>query len=70
LFGFNYRFDDALVPFAGFYYKSFTLGLSYDINSSQLSKNIGTANSFEFSLSYTGRKNKELSGKNFICPRL
>ncbi len=70
LLGFNYRFDDALVPFAGFYYKSFTLGLSYDINSSQLSKNIGTANSFEFSLSYTGRKNKELSGKNFICPRL
>jgi type IX secretion system PorP/SprF family membrane protein len=70
LFGFNYRIDDALVPFAGFYYKSFTLGLSYDINNSQLGKNIGTTNSFEFSLSYIGRKNKELAGKNFICPRL
>ena len=70
LLGFNYRFDDALVPFVGFYYKSFTLGLSYDINNSQLSKNIGSVNSFEFSLSYTGRKSKDLSSKNFICPRL
>lgn len=70
LLGFNYRFDDALVPFVGFYYKSFTLGLSYDVNNSQLGKNIGSVNSFEFSLSYTGRKSKELAGKNFICPRL
>lgn len=70
LLGFNYRLDDALVPFAGFYYKNFTLGLSYDINNSQLGKNLGSVNSFEISLSYTGRKSKELAGKNFICPRL
>jgi type IX secretion system PorP/SprF family membrane protein len=70
LFGANYRFNDAVVPFAGFWYKNFTLGLSYDINNSDLGKSIGTTNSFEVSISYTGRKNKELAGKNFVCPRL
>lgn len=70
LLGANYRFKDAIAPFAGFYYKNFTLGLSYDINNSDLGKTLGSANSFEISLSYTGRKSKELAGKNFICPRL
>jgi len=70
MLGANYRFKDAIVPFAGFYYKSFTLGLSYDINSSDLGRAAGSANSFELSLSWTGRKNKELAGKNFVCPRL
>lgn len=70
LLGGNYRFNDALVPFAGYYYKNFTLGLSYDVNTSQLGRNISTVNSFEVSLTYVGRKSKELAGKNFICPRL
>ena len=70
LLGFNYRLDDAIIPFAGFYYKNFTLGLSYDINNSQLGKNIATTNSFEISLTYIGRKAKELADKHFVCPRL
>ena len=70
MLGANYRFNDAIVPFAGLYYKSFTLGLSYDINSSDLGKVAGTTNSFELSISYTGRRNRELAGKNFVCPRL
>ncbi len=70
LLGANYRFNDAIVPFAGVYYKNFTLGFSYDINNSDLGKTLGTTNSFEISLSYIGRKSKELAGKNFVCPRL
>jgi len=71
LLGANYRFKDAIVPFAGFYWKSFTLGLAYDVNSSDLGKTAsGTTNSFELSLSYTGKKSKSLDSKHFICPRL
>jgi type IX secretion system PorP/SprF family membrane protein len=70
LLGANLRWNDAISPFAGFWYRNFTLGLAYDINNSQLGKMVGTTNSFELSLSYTGRRNKELAGKNFTCPRL
>ena len=70
MLGANYRFNDAIVPFVGFYYKSFTLGISYDINNSDLGKTVGTTNSFELSISYTGRKSKDLGAKNFVCPRL
>jgi type IX secretion system PorP/SprF family membrane protein len=70
LLGANYRFDDAVAPFAGFYYKNLTLGLSYDVNTSDLGKNINNINSFEISMSYIFRKSKELPGRNFVCPRL
>lgn len=70
LVGVNYRFKDAVVPFAGLYYKSMTLGFSYDANTSDLGKNVGTVNSFELSLSYTFKRSKEAAGRNFICPRL
>ncbi len=71
LLGGNYRFKDAIVPFAGFYYKSIVLGLSYDINQSDLGKSVSNTNSFEISLSYTGRKSaKQAEAKNFVCPRL
>lgn len=70
LLGVNYRFKDALVPFAGFYYKNMTFGLSYDANTSDLGKNINNTSSFELSLSYTFRRSKEAAGRNFVCPRL
>ena len=70
LCGANYRFKDALVPFAGFLYKDFTLGLSYDVTTSDLGKVAGNANAFEISLSYTGRKRGKAVEKAFICPRL
>jgi type IX secretion system PorP/SprF family membrane protein len=70
LFGANYRFNDAIAPFAGFYYKNLILGVSYDVNNSDLGKNVRNANSFELSLSYTWRKNKQLNERNFVCPRL
>ena len=70
LCGANYRFKDALVPFAGFLYKDFTLGLSYDVTTSDLGTVVGKANAFEISLSYTGRKRGKAIEKAFICPRL
>ncbi|MFY7965030.1 MAG: PorP/SprF family type IX secretion system membrane protein [Chitinophagaceae bacterium] len=70
LCGANYRFNDAIVPFTGFYYKDFVFGLSYDVNTSDLSKIAGTTNSFELSLSYTGKTRRNLSSVPFICPRL
>jgi hypothetical protein len=38
LFGLNYRINDAVSPYVGFNYKNFTLGMSYDVNASDLSK--------------------------------
>ncbi len=70
LVGANYRFKDAVAPFVGVYYKNFTLGLSYDVNTSDLGKSLNNINSFEISLSYIFKKSKELPGRNFICPRL
>lgn len=70
LLGFNYRLNDALVPYIGFNYKEFTFGASYDINSSNLSKMQKGASSFEFSLSYIIRKKTQTPELEFICPRL
>jgi type IX secretion system PorP/SprF family membrane protein len=70
LAGINYRFKDAFAPYVGFNYKNFTLGLSYDINSSDLSKIQKGSNSFELSLSFIGRKKVQTPETEFICPRL
>jgi len=70
LFGLNYRFKDAISPYIGVYYKNFTLGLSYDVNSSDLSKIQKGSNSFEISLSYVGKKKTKTPEVEFICPRL
>ena len=68
--GLNYRFNDAVVPFVGFYYKDFVLGMSYDVNTSDLSKIAGSTNGFELSLSFTGKKRRNLGEQPFVCPRL
>ncbi|HNJ58828.1 MAG TPA: PorP/SprF family type IX secretion system membrane protein, partial [Chitinophagaceae bacterium] len=70
LFGLNYRFKDAVSPYIGLYYKNMTLGLSYDINSSDLSKLQRGSNSFEISLSFIGRKRAKTPEVEFVCPRL
>jgi type IX secretion system PorP/SprF family membrane protein len=68
--GLNYRFNDAVVPFIGFSYKDFVLGLSYDVTTSQLSQIAGSTNAFEISISFTGRKHRKMDAQPFICPRL
>jgi type IX secretion system PorP/SprF family membrane protein len=70
LCGANYRFDDAIVPFIGAYYKDFVVGLSYDVTTSQLAKVAGSTQGFELSVSYTGKKRRNLSEQPFVCPRL
>ncbi|TZF82062.1 type IX secretion system membrane protein PorP/SprF [Pedobacter sp. BS3] len=70
LLGANYRFQDAIVPFAGLNIKNLVIGVSYDVNNSDLRKYISNANSMEVSLSYIIRRSKTLGEKHFICPRL
>ena len=70
LLGANYRFKDAVSPFFGFTYKSWMLGASYDINSSDLGKLVNGSNSFEISLSVIGKKSTRTPEVEFVCPRL
>jgi type IX secretion system PorP/SprF family membrane protein len=70
LLGLNYRFKDAFSPYMGVFYKNFTLGLSYDITTSDLSKMQKGSNSFELSLSFIGRKKVATPEVEFVCPRL
>jgi type IX secretion system PorP/SprF family membrane protein len=70
LLGANYRFDDAISPYLGFTYKNMLLGASYDVNTSDLARMTGHANSFEISLSFTGRKKAKTTEVEFVCPRL
>ena len=70
LFGANYRINDAFSPYLGFTHKNMMLGASYDINTSDLGRLAGNANSFEISLSFTGRKKAKTEEIDFICPRL
>jgi hypothetical protein len=70
MLGGNYRFDDAASPFAGFTHKKMVLGVSYDINTSDLGKLVKGSNSFEISLSFTGKRSIKTPEVDFICPRL
>jgi hypothetical protein len=70
LVGGNYRINDSAIPFAGFHFKSFVLGLSYDVNASSLRRLVNGSNSFELSLSFISRKKRVLSEEYFFCPRL
>jgi type IX secretion system PorP/SprF family membrane protein len=70
LLGANYRFKDALSPYAGIYYKNFLIGVSYDVNASDLGKMGGNANNFEISLTLIGRKAATAESVPFVCPRL
>jgi type IX secretion system PorP/SprF family membrane protein len=64
--GLNYRLKDAFYPYLGMRYNNFTVGLSYDVNSSQLGKLVNGASSFEISLMYM---DKTRSKGFFKCPR-
>jgi type IX secretion system PorP/SprF family membrane protein len=68
--GLYYRFKDAVVPFVGIDYKNLLIGLSYDVNNSDIGRSIANANTYEVSLSYIFKKTKVLQGRNLSCPRL
>lgn len=70
LFGANYRIEDAISPYVGFSFKNMTLGASYDVNTSDLSRLAKGSNAFELSLSFFGRKKAKTPEAEFICPAL
>lgn len=70
MLGANYRFKDALSPFVGFAHKNIVLGVSYDINTSDLGRMANGSNSFEISLSFIGRRSVKTPEVDFVCPRL
>ncbi len=70
LAGANYRFDDAISPFIGFTHKRIVLGVSYDVNTSDLGKVVKGSNSFEVSLSFSGKRTVKTPEIEFVCPRL
>ncbi|TVR81069.1 MAG: type IX secretion system membrane protein PorP/SprF [Chitinophagaceae bacterium] len=51
--GSAYRHEDAVIPYMGFYYRNAKLGISYDINISELSTASNMQGGPEISLSYT-----------------
>lgn len=69
MFGANYRISDAISPFAGFYYKGLTLGISYDVNASSKTAGVTKGNSLEVSISFVGQKKNSTGTKSFYCPR-
>jgi type IX secretion system PorP/SprF family membrane protein len=70
LVGANYRIEDAISPFVGFAHKNLVLGVSYDINASDLGKMVRGSNSFEISLSFIGKRSVKTPEVEFVCPRL
>jgi type IX secretion system PorP/SprF family membrane protein len=69
MFGAYYRVQDAITPFAGFYYKGLTFGLSYDVDASARSAAGSKGNSLEVSISYVGKKKSSMGVSRFYCPR-
>ncbi len=67
--GANYRWKDALIPFAGFYFKGLTFGVSYDVNANAARTVAIKRNSVEVSVSFIGRKKSNIGTRNFYCPR-
>jgi type IX secretion system PorP/SprF family membrane protein len=70
MFGGYYRHKDALAPFVGVDWRNFIIGLSYDVNTSQLGTVSRNVNSFELSLSYIKRKGTKSIFDFIRCPRL
>jgi type IX secretion system PorP/SprF family membrane protein len=68
LFGSNYRKDDAAIAYFGMQLKNIAFGVSYDFNTSNLSRATGSKGGLELSVSFTSRKGSV--GPNFFCPRL
>lgn len=69
-FGAFFRWKDAIVPIIKLEYQPFSVGLSYDINTSLLRTASQGVGGFELSISYQGFTNGGGSSKNAVkCPR-
>jgi type IX secretion system PorP/SprF family membrane protein len=63
------RWKDAFIPVIKLEMNSFTMGLSYDVNTSALSTVSDFRGGFELSLSYTGILDHENPKYRTLCPR-
>ena len=70
MLGANYRVKDAFSPFVGFNHRNMVLGVSYDINTSDLGKMVRGTSSFEISISFISSSANNSRREHFICPRL
>jgi hypothetical protein len=70
LIGANYRLNDALSPYLGLTLKTTMIGLSYDINTSNLGRQVGGTNAFEVSISFFSPRKIKTPDIDFVCPRL
>jgi hypothetical protein len=68
--GAYYRHKDAFAPFVGVDYRDFLVGLSYDMNTSNLGSLSRNINSFELSVSYNPKKGTKSIFDFIRCPRL
>lgn len=69
--GLFHRLDDAIIPVVQLNYDRFSVGISYDVNTSSLHRATKHRGGLEISISYTGLSTK--SGKHHYkvpCPRL
>ncbi len=62
------RFNDAVIPMVSMDYASFTLGISYDINTSQLKAASNGHGGLEISLCYIIKKFRPITPGKKICP--
>jgi len=69
MFGGYYRHKDAVAPYIGLDWRNFIVGLSYDVNTSQLGKLTRNVNSFELSVSYIKRSGTKSIFEFIHCPR-
>lgn len=63
------RWKDAFIPIVKLEMNAFTVGLSYDVNTSPLSAVSDSRGGFELSLSYTGFLHRENAKYRTLCPR-
>jgi type IX secretion system PorP/SprF family membrane protein len=63
-----YRMNDAIAPTVGLHFNGLTIGVSYDINISQLKTASSSKGGYELSISFTNQK--KIPDTKFICPRL
>jgi len=68
ILGGTYRYNDAFAPNIGIHINGLVIGLSYDINVSDLKAASSYRGGFELSVSYISRK--KIAEPKFICPRL
>ncbi|MES2005126.1 MAG: PorP/SprF family type IX secretion system membrane protein [Bacteroidota bacterium] len=68
ILGTTWRKDDAVAPNLGLRLGGLTIGLSYDVNISQLKTASSSNGGYELSISFTSQK--KIPDTRFICPRL